>query len=64
MSLKVKIDAIELNQAIQSTGEACLKIVESYKQDSTDPEYYRGYEEGYKKAIEMMTNTILELQQR
>jgi len=64
MNLKTQIDAIKLNQAIQETSDACQKIVESYKQDSTDPEYYKGYEEGYKKAIEMVTNVILEMQQR
>lgn len=64
MSLKAKIDAIELNQAIDQTAQACLKVVENHKKDSIQPDYYKGFEEGYKDAIRMMQSIILELQQR
>jgi hypothetical protein len=64
MSLKAKIDAIELNQAIEQTSQACLKVVENHKKDSIAPDYYQGFEEGYKDAIRMMQSIILELQQR
>lgn len=64
MALKTQIDAIELNQAIEQTSQACLKVVENYQKDNVEPKYYQGFEAGYKDAIRMMRSIILELQQR
>ena len=62
MSLKSKIDATELAKNIQETGEGCLDVIKEYQ--SSNPEYYQAYEEGYKKAMEMAKNCIIELQKR